>query len=93
MPKSAPKLAICDVTISPDVDIRLIITNISQKIGVLSMAPVAVNASSFASPLAAGGGLQAERGEEADHPEDQAELLQRGLVARAGERTRRSEMW
>lgn len=38
MPKSAANTPICDVTISPDVDIRLIITNISQKIGVLSMS-------------------------------------------------------
>ena len=32
-PNSVAKLAICEMTISPDVDISVIITNISQKIG------------------------------------------------------------
>ena len=36
------KLAICEMTISPEVDISVIITNISQKIGVFSIAMVLV---------------------------------------------------
>ena len=37
MPKSRVNAAICDVTISPAVDIIVIMTNISQKIGVRSI--------------------------------------------------------
>ncbi|CLA27921.1 Uncharacterised protein [Mycobacterium tuberculosis] len=36
-PKSFVKFANCEITISPPVDIIVIITNISQKIGVLSI--------------------------------------------------------
>jgi len=38
IPKSRVNAAICDVTISPAVDIIVIITNISQKIGVRSIS-------------------------------------------------------
>ena len=38
MPKSRVNTAICDVTINPAVDIIVIITNISQKIGVRSIS-------------------------------------------------------
>ena len=37
MPKSRVNAPICEVTISPLVDIMVIITNISQKIGVRSI--------------------------------------------------------
>lgn len=36
-PKSAAKVAICEVTMRPDVDIMVIIANISQKIGVFKV--------------------------------------------------------
>ena len=42
MPKSAANAPICEVTISPVVDISVIIANISQKIGLRSMSAVAV---------------------------------------------------
>ncbi len=41
-PNSVAKLAIWEMTIRPEVDISVIITNISQNTGVFSIAPVSV---------------------------------------------------
>ena len=55
-------------------DIRLIITNISQKIGVFSIVAVGVDTLSWAASSADGVRFQAERSDEAHHAEDYAEL-------------------
>ena len=77
-PKSRAKLAKFDVTMRPPVDIMVIITNISQKIGVFSIwagatsSPRACDAAGvgdFSRP----GLAQAERGEDADAAENKAE--------------------
>ena len=44
------------MTINPEVDIRLIITNISQKIGLLSITALLTPAASVVASVRAGGG-------------------------------------
>ena len=81
-PKSRAKLAKFDVTIRPPVDIIVIMTNISQKIGVFN---IEAGAASLPCAAARGGGrrfawprlAQAERGENADAAKNDAEHDQR----------------
>jgi hypothetical protein len=84
IPNSAAKAAICEVTIRPEVDIIVIITNISQKAGVRSMSPVVAGG-----VVCRGGGdrgrFQAKRGDQADEGEDGAVLQERHLVADGGQ--------
>ena len=55
MPKSAAKLPICEITISPEVDISDIITNISQKTGVFSIVALPIPASAAREATVVGG--------------------------------------
>ena len=83
------------MTIRPDVDIMVIMKNISQKIGDFSMATVSLPSPVCLAPGhgVPGGGrrLQAEGGQESDRGEDRAILQQCRLVAGADDRTRDRE--
>jgi len=57
MPNSSANVAICEVTINPDVDISVIITNSSQNTGERSIAPVDVPGASRVTSADTGGGF------------------------------------
>ena len=57
MPNSPANAAICEVTISPDVDISVIITNISQNTGERSISAVEVPGASRIATADTGAGF------------------------------------